>query len=100
MPVDEPPPVVQGGSLEQSFVSHRTLRSRDGDALWESFRKTFANAETRYVLDAAAVHANGRGFTRTCRNNGVLKRPRENCDICRTVAITFHKKWREIRVIS
>jgi hypothetical protein len=76
MPEDEPPPGVQGGSLDHVLFITQTVAinyQRDGDALWESSRKTFANAETRYVFDPAAVHANRRGFARTCRNTAFPK---------------------------
>jgi hypothetical protein len=76
MPEDEPPPGVQGGSLDHVLFITQTVAidyQRDADALWESSRKSFANAETRYVFDPAAVHANRRGFARTCRNTAFSK---------------------------
>jgi hypothetical protein len=59
MPDDEPPPGVQGGSLDVVLFITLTVAfdyRRDADALWESSRKKFANTETRYVFDPAAVH--------------------------------------------
>ena len=69
-------PGVQGGSLDHVLFITQTVAidyQRDADGLWESSRKSFANAETRYVFDPAAVHANRRGFARTCRNTAFPK---------------------------
>lgn len=95
MPEDEPPPGVQGGSLDLILFITLTVAidyQRDADALWESSRKTFANAETRYVFDPAAVHAAEPKRVRADLSKyGVPKKSRKDCDVLRTVAITFHK---------
>jgi hypothetical protein len=102
MPEDEPPPGVEDGSLDHVLSIRQTVAidpQRDDDALWESSRKTFADAETRYVFDPGRGACEPKRVRADLSKYGVSKKPRKDRDICRTVAITFHKKWRKIPVI-
>jgi hypothetical protein len=98
MPEDQPPLGVERGSLEHVLFITLTVAidyQRDANTLWDSSRKAFADAETRYVFDPASVHAaEPRKVLADLSKHRVSKKPRKDCDIWRTVAITFHKKWR------
>lgn len=97
MPEDELPLGVQRGSLEHILFITLTVAidyQRDANALWASARKTFADTETKYLFDPALVHAAGRARVRAdLAKHSLSKKPKKDCDIWYTIAITFHKKW-------
>jgi hypothetical protein len=103
MPEDEPPPGVQGGSLDLVLFITLTVAidyQRDADALWESSRKTFANAETRYVFDPAAVHAAEPKWVRADLSKYAFQRTEKGLPYLADRRDHLPQEWREIPVIS
>ena len=98
MPEDELPLDVQRGSLEHLLFITLTVAidyQRDANALWASARKTFADADTKYLFDPALVDSAGRTKVQAdLTKYGLSKKPNRDCNIWYTIAVTFHKKWR------
>jgi len=92
-------PDLTNGIPESDFADVQCLARpcpfyhADDDALWESSRKMFAGLIRPRSMRTGE---GSRGLVEIRRS----KKPRKDRDICRTVAITFHKKWRKIPVIS
>lgn len=67
---------------------------RKAGALWQSARRTFDDAATRYVFEPKALHERPwREVRRDLQMHGLSKKFNADCSIWRTVGITFFKKW-------
>ena len=65
---------------------------RDADALWKALERRLPTPRPDTCsIQPRCMRRNRRGFARTCRNTPFPKKPRNGCNIRRTVAITFHK---------
>lgn len=97
MPEDAPPRGVEPGSLDHVLFITLTVAidyQRDAHALWDAARRTFDDAEVRYLFNPAAVHAAGNAkVTADLQRHRLSKKPGRDARIWQQVAVTFLKKW-------
>ncbi|HEY9175127.1 MAG TPA: hypothetical protein VI136_22805 [Verrucomicrobiae bacterium] len=97
MPEEEPPQGAERGSLEHILFITLTVAidyQRDAGKLWDSARSSFADPDTTYLFDPSRLHEVPRQQVRAdMQKHGLSRKPRNDCNIWRTVGITFHKKW-------
>jgi hypothetical protein len=97
MPEDILPAGVARGSLEHLLFITLTVAvdyQRDANALWAASRKTFEDADGRYLYDPEKLHLGSPAKIREdMQKHGLSKKPRKDAWIWRTVGVTFYKKW-------
>lgn len=97
MPESIEPKGVKRGSLEHLLFITLTVSidyQRDAPALWESSRKTFEDAETRYLFHPRSLYEAPVGKTvEDMQEYKLSRKPRRDASIWRTVGVTFYKKW-------
>ena len=97
MPEDLLPAGVSQGSLEHLLFVTLTVTidyMRDADELWRMARETYADPDTRYLFDPAAIHEAGLSqVTRDMEVAGLSRKPKRDPHYWHTVAVTFLKKW-------
>ena len=97
MPGDVRPMGVERGSLEHILFLTLTASidyRLDANALWDIARRTFEYPGTRYLFDPSRLNdAPWRQVGADMKKHGLSKKPGKDCNIWRTVGITFHKKW-------
>jgi hypothetical protein len=97
MPEDILPSGVAKSSLDHLLFITLTVSidyQRDAAALWEASRKTFEDAQTRYLFSPQAMHETPRAkIIDDMQKYRLSQKPRKDADIWRTVGTTFHKKW-------
>lgn len=97
MPEDLVPYNVVSGTFEHIMFITLTVSidyQRDAISLWNSSRKTFEDAETRYLYDPKALHeARLEKVMEDMNKYGLSKKHKQDAWIWRTVGVTFYKKW-------
>jgi len=97
MPEDVMPAGVETGSLEHILFLTLTVAldyQREAEALWRAARETFADPATRYLFEPKALHETAWQTVREdMQRYRLSKKPGKDCNIWRTVGITFHKQW-------
>ena len=99
MPEDITPAGVERGSLEHVLFITLTVSidyQRDAPSLWEVSRQTFQDLETRYLFNPKHLHQiTFQKITKDMQKYKLSKKPQEDANIWRTVALTFHDKWKD-----
>jgi hypothetical protein len=97
MPEDVRPDGVERGSLEHVLFITLTVAidyQREANALWRSARTTYEDCQTRYLFEPRALHERAwREVRRDLQTHRLSKKFNADCNIWRTVGITFFKKW-------
>ncbi len=97
MPEDILPKDIKRGSLEHLLFITFTVAidyQRDANTLWAVSRKSFEDAETRYLYDPESLHKTPfKRITKDMQEHGLSEKPRKDATIWRTVGVTFYKKW-------
>lgn len=97
MPEDQAPSGVERGSLEHVLFLTLTVAidyQREANALWESARRSFADPETDYLFKPEKLHSTvWQKVRQDMQKHRLSKKPGADCNIWRTVGVTFFKKW-------
>ena len=99
MPEDITPTGVERGSLQHVLFVTLTVSidyQRDAPSLWEVSRQTFQDPETRYLFDPGQLHQIAfQKIAKDMQKYKLSKKPQKDANIWRTVALTFHDKWKD-----
>lgn len=99
MPEDITPTGVERGSLEHVLFMTLTVSidyQRDAPSLWEVSRQTFQDPETRYLFDPGQLRQiTFQKIAKDMQKYKLSKKPQKDANTWRTVALTFHDKWKD-----
>ena len=99
MPEDVTPTGVKRGSPEHMLFMTLTVSidyQRDAPSLWKVSRQTFQDPETRYLFDPGQLHQiTFQKIAKDMQKYRLSKKPQKDANIWRTVALTFHDKWKD-----
>jgi len=97
MPEDILPPEISKGALEHILFITMTVSidyQREANALWQSGRKTYSDASTRYLFNPEAVsHASIDKVKIDMQKYGLSKKHDKDARTWQTIASTFNDIW-------
>jgi hypothetical protein len=97
MPEDVNPIGVESGSLDHILFLTLTVSidyQRDAPQTWASARRTFEDAETRYLFNPQILSETSLSkIIEDLKKHGLSKKPRQDAFIWHTVGVSFFKKW-------